>query len=284
MIITKVFNNNVVSSITNDGQETILFGIGIGFQKRKGDVIDESKIKKSYFLQDVKKKKVYNFLEKVPIEYLELAEVILLEASNRLGRTFSQGVLLSLADHIAFAVQRAEEGWSLPNLIKTEIIVMYPVEYELGNWAVNYINEQLHITLDDEEKGYIAVHIVNATSQDVQHKASELLNFIHDIVHIIERHFGIKLEENVDNLNYTRLVTHLKFFILRIMNQMKEQSTEDLDQMLKRINEDVFGEDKEIESCLDEISTLIEKEFNYTISENEKVFLTIHIVRLLNNL
>lgn len=44
MKIDKVMNNNVVSSIDEDGQEIIVVGTGIGFQGKEGKVVDEKKM------------------------------------------------------------------------------------------------------------------------------------------------------------------------------------------------------------------------------------------------
>ena len=46
MKIDKVMNNNVVSSIDEDGQEIIVVGTGIGFQGKEGKAVDEKKIQK----------------------------------------------------------------------------------------------------------------------------------------------------------------------------------------------------------------------------------------------
>lgn len=48
MKIDKVMNNNVVSSIDEDGQEIIVVGTGIGFQGKEGKVVDEKKIQKIF--------------------------------------------------------------------------------------------------------------------------------------------------------------------------------------------------------------------------------------------
>lgn len=44
MKITKVINNNVVSSIDEAGNEVILMGTGLRFKGKEGKVIDDSKI------------------------------------------------------------------------------------------------------------------------------------------------------------------------------------------------------------------------------------------------
>ena len=65
MKIDKVMNNNVVSSIDEDGQEIIVVGTGIGFQGKEGKVVDEKKIQKifrsvSYTHLDVYKRQITN--------------------------------------------------------------------------------------------------------------------------------------------------------------------------------------------------------------------------------
>ncbi|MGC4440847.1 CAT RNA binding domain-containing protein, partial [Streptococcus suis] len=44
MKIEKVYNNNVVQAKSSSGDEIILMGAGLGFQKRAGDELDESRI------------------------------------------------------------------------------------------------------------------------------------------------------------------------------------------------------------------------------------------------
>ncbi|MDX5618767.1 CAT RNA binding domain-containing protein, partial [Clostridioides difficile] len=48
MVIKKVFNNNVVFAIDNSGQEVILMGKGIGFNKFTKDLVEIDKIEKKF--------------------------------------------------------------------------------------------------------------------------------------------------------------------------------------------------------------------------------------------
>lgn len=50
MNIKKIFNNNVVVSFLEDGIEIIVIGVGVGFKKKVGDLIDENLIFKKYFV------------------------------------------------------------------------------------------------------------------------------------------------------------------------------------------------------------------------------------------
>ena len=50
MRVVKIFNNNALSTVTNDRKEAILLGLGIGFNKRPGDKVNEDKIEKIYYV------------------------------------------------------------------------------------------------------------------------------------------------------------------------------------------------------------------------------------------
>ena len=43
MKILKVINNNVVSACDDKGKEIVVMGKGLGFGKKNGDILDESK-------------------------------------------------------------------------------------------------------------------------------------------------------------------------------------------------------------------------------------------------
>ena len=83
MRVLKVFNNNVVSIITEDKREGIVTGAGVGFAKKPGDLVNESKVTQSFFIQNEKKKRFYSFLERTPIEYFEISEEIFCYAEKK---------------------------------------------------------------------------------------------------------------------------------------------------------------------------------------------------------
>ena len=48
MIVDRVINNNIVSTIDDEGAELILMGRGLGFGTKSGNDIDESKVEKIF--------------------------------------------------------------------------------------------------------------------------------------------------------------------------------------------------------------------------------------------
>lgn len=49
--IIKIFNNNSIAALSDELGDIILTGSGIGFQKKIGDLVDESHIEKTYILK-----------------------------------------------------------------------------------------------------------------------------------------------------------------------------------------------------------------------------------------
>ena len=132
MRIIKIYNNNIASALSDDYGEIIVTGSGIGFQKRAGDLLDESKIEKTYLFQDKSKNRLNQMIAEVPIEYLEIADAIIKKASKELKTEFSDELFIAITDHISFAIRRLKENIILPNLLMNEIKTLYREENRLS--------------------------------------------------------------------------------------------------------------------------------------------------------
>ncbi|MBQ6845463.1 MAG: CAT RNA binding domain-containing protein, partial [Agathobacter sp.] len=73
--IQKILNNNVVQILDDAGKEIIIMGRGIAFKKKVGDFVEEDKIDKRFYLADQKQyERFMQFLDVIPLEYIELAD------------------------------------------------------------------------------------------------------------------------------------------------------------------------------------------------------------------
>ncbi|MGW8263195.1 CAT RNA binding domain-containing protein, partial [Bacillus sp. LR--39] len=106
MKIAKVINNNVISVLNEQGQELVVMGRGIAFQKKPGEAVDESRIEKIFRLdnKDVSER-FKTLLDKIPIEFMEMSEEIISYAKLKLGKKLNDSIYVSLTDHIHFAVE-----------------------------------------------------------------------------------------------------------------------------------------------------------------------------------
>lgn len=110
MLVYQVFNNNIVLTYI-EGKEVIILGTGIGFRKKKGDLIDESKIQKKFVLEDKQQSheiaSVFGMLSK---EETEIILDIINDAISRMNLKISDSIYLSLADHIHYVIERAQSN------------------------------------------------------------------------------------------------------------------------------------------------------------------------------
>ena len=105
--IKKVLNNNVVFSKNKDGKDIILTGLGLGFQKKKGELVDENKIEHIFKIEsDDINTKLSALLEQIPIDYFYIADGIKKLAENNLNKELSDNIYVTLCDHIYYAVER----------------------------------------------------------------------------------------------------------------------------------------------------------------------------------
>ena len=272
MKITKIFNNNIVAATTPEKKEAIITGNGVGFGVKIGDVLNESKISKCYIMKNVKKDRLYQVLESTPVLYLEIAEAIVDRAKQTLAKDVNDSVLAGLTDHINFAIERHKQGNYLPNLIQPEIKLLYPKEFEVGKWAVRYIHAKTGVRLTNDEAGYIAIHILNATTQ-VDEDIGHLLTFIKDVTDVVEEVFMITL--NKESFDYYRISAHLRFFYQR-MNQ-KQQELQDVEDMYQLL----LQKHKKMARFIKTLDEMLWEDYDYTCNMSEHVYLMMHILRIL---
>lgn len=138
MLIKKILNNNVVITINDDHEEIIVMGKGIAYGKRNGDLIDISKVNKTFELSlKDEQKKMLNMLKDIPIEYMDTSDQIIQKAKKELKVGIDDSLYITLTDHIHTSIERYKEGVILKNQLLMEIKSFYRKEFELGMWATS---------------------------------------------------------------------------------------------------------------------------------------------------
>ena len=163
MKIEKILNNNVVVSINDKGQEVIIMGRGLAFQKKIGAEINEGNIEKIFTItnKDITDK-FQQLLQEIPSEYMLLSEKIITYAKSELGKKLNESIFISLTDHINSTIDRYKNGIQLKNALLWDIKRLYKDEFCIGVEALKMIKEDLNIELPEDEAAFIALHIVNA--------------------------------------------------------------------------------------------------------------------------
>ncbi len=166
MIIEKVYNNNVIQVKDESGQELIVMGRGLGFQKKVGDMIDQTKIEKVFTLQSEQTSSdLSDLYEQLPDKELNLFVYLIDRAEKALQLTFDSHLHLSLTDHLHFMVVRVRQGVSISNPLAWEVRKFYPKEYQVSKDMIARLSEELKLSIPDDEASSIALHFINAQSE-----------------------------------------------------------------------------------------------------------------------
>lgn len=275
MIIKKIFNNNAVVAKDSDNNEIVVMGCGIAFRKSAGEELDESKVEKTFILKEKEASEKFKLLlEDVPAEQVSLCYDIVEYAKNMLESELNDYIYVTLTDHISNALKLYKDGFNRPNALIWEIKKFYPKEFSIGIKAIEFIKNEINVALPEDEAGNIALHLINAqlnSSFNNVEDVAKQTKMVRDILNIVKYTYNIALDEN--SLSYERFVTHLRFFFKRLNSKEKIESEND-DFLLGQVKIKY----EEAYNCMLKIEKYLEKK----LTDEEKLYLTLHIQRITN--
>ncbi|MGT2636675.1 PRD domain-containing protein [Streptococcus ratti] len=243
MKIDKVFNNNVVQVLGEKNEEIIVMGKGLGFQKKPGDEVKQELIEKRFILQDTD---MAGELSRVYVDLdsdeIKLVLDIIHQGQDVLEQTFDISLYIALADHLHYTIERTKEGLVLQNPLSWEVRKFYPREFQLGREAIKYIKEKLGIELADDEAASIALHFGQITDEE--------------------------------SVGYNRFVTHVQYFAQRVANGLVQGKNDAF------LYEQVKENYPQAFACTEKIKSYVASSYDFPMSRDEQVYLTIHIQRL----
>jgi len=274
MRIIRIINNNVVSCKDEENKEIVVMGSGIGFQRKLGDKIEEQKIEKKFLLFTDGQMEQWKVLaERIPYSYIKTTNEIISYARASLHKKLNDSIYITLADHLNFAIERQKEGLIFQNKLLWEIKRFYNHEFMIGIEALSIVKYNLGVQLSEDEAGFIALHIITAEMDTDIEWSMTMTTIIQGILNIIKFYYGIILDE--DTINYERFVTHLKFFIQRaIGKKFYETGDSEFYEMVKSQYQDEYA-------CAEKISSYISDKMDYQVTQEELIYLTIHIRRVI---
>ncbi len=272
MIIKKIFNNNVVLAKDKGKDEIIAMGCGLAFKKRPGDILDKDLIEKTFILKETNTSNRFkSLLENVPMEQVEVCSNIIEYAKDNLDTKLNDYIYVTLTDHINHSIKLYDEGINKPNLLVWEVKKFYNKEYKIGLKALDIIEKSLGKKLPEDEASNIALHIINAqinSSEKNNFDAVNVAKIIQGIMTIIRYTYSIEIDE--DSLNYDRFITHLRFFLKRLKDNNMMKSEDDF--LLEQVKEKY----KKAYECMLKIEQFLGED----LSNDEKLYLTVHIQRV----
>lgn len=273
MKIKKFLNNNVVL-LKKGSNEIIGFSTGISFKKKTGDDVEESDFEKIFVLDTHAMLEHFSYqLSKCDPKYVKLVTQIVEYAKQNYHLRVNDYIYLTLLDHIDFTVRRLRENMVFKSPLQYEVRRFYPDEYAIGVYEVQLLERELDLEIPTEEAISIALHFVNiqSTKRDMT-VTNKITKFIEDVLTIVRYEYTQSFDEN--SFHFSRFVTHLHYFAQNVINHtMPSYEQTDLFEQVEKMYPKAFH-------CVGKIKIYIKNTYNITISENEEIYLTLHIQKL----
>ena len=277
MRIKKVINNNILCTIDNKGNEMIVTGRGIGYKRKVGEFVDTAQVEKVYRMAEKSdQRKLRELVSQVPLEHLSLTEELVEYIHSQINQPLNENLLINLADHISFAIQRKEQGIGFDNPLDSAVKCYYPTEHRLGRHCLRTIEERCGIALNQGEATFIALHIVNAALNSSMSEMRDLTRLLDGCIQVTEFYYRRKFDR--DSLDFNRFSVHLRYLVQRLYQDrpLQERTTES-DLLFREL---IRRNCREHYECAKRIALYIESNFEKSVPEEEKIYLTIHLKRL----
>ncbi|QOV18139.1 PRD domain-containing protein [Blautia liquoris] len=275
--IVKVINNNVLTILDNEGNETVVMGKGIGFRKKPGDLIPYDSIKKTFSLRQKEiNSKFQQLVTVLPSEHIILSEKIIQMVYSVTGWKLNDNIYITLTDHISGAIRRYEQNIELDNALLWDIRQLYPEEYLVAQQALDIIEEECKIRFSDDEAAYIALHFVNAriNTDENMELVHQVTKIIREISSIIKYYFHI--EQNLESEEDYPLINQIRILASQILQSAKH---EDMHEELYQVIEEYYSK---INPCAKKIKKFLADQYSYEISGEEMLSLVLSISQFLS--
>ncbi|WP_313581295.1 PRD domain-containing protein [Lacrimispora sp.] len=272
MYVEKRINNNVLLA-SEDGQQMVLVGKGIGFQAYPGNKIDKSRIEKTFYPTN---NMTFTQMAALmtgcgPNELRAVFKIV-----NMAKETFKElndNMFFSLLDHLSFALKRREIQMDIVNPLEWEIKKFYSREYQMGIKALEIIKADLGTQLPDSEAAFFALHIVNAQIDSVTgEEIFGITEMTNSILKLVKYFYQCEFDE--DSVFFNRFITHVRYYLMRRLKGEEVAPTE------REIIESVRKADSQAYECANKIAQYIYERQRWETSETEKMYLMLHIINL----
>lgn len=270
-IVDKVLNNNVLIALKNN-KEVVLIGKGIGFNKKAGHTIsdqDLNKIEKMFELKTEQEQERYKDLMSLTDDHVIATVIEIVEFIDR--RTDGQmddKIIVSLTDHIIFALKRYKDDIFVANPFLKETEALYQREFLIAEQVVQMLNDRLQVNFPRTEVGFIALHIHSSVNNHSLRDMNMMAEVITKAIHMIEQDLKVNIDK--DSIAYSRFVRHISFAVQRVMADERMPEQKKLENLLK----------VQYPMCYNtavKIVKMMQTHLNKPVYESELVYLTMHI-------
>ncbi len=266
----KKINNNVALCVDSKGNELIALGKGIGFPKMPYELTDLKQIRKTYYDIDPL---FYDLFNHISESIFDLSSQLIEQARDRLGYSFNNNAIFSLADHINFAIERKKKNMEINFTFSYDVKCLYPREMEIGELALKMVKERLNVSLPTSEAISIALHFINEEGVELLPNRTQSIEDMLDIItKVVEQHLNIRIDR--DSFDYYRFSSHIRYFLKRI-TEGKPLADKD-EALFKHICSDY----PTVYECALKLVQVIPGTDKAICTQQEILYLMLHILRL----
>lgn len=275
MRLVKKINNNVALGIDDSGRDVVVFGKGVGFKHMPYDVGATDEVQRVFY--DVSRSMagtIAGLDDRVLLASSDIVDLAKMELECKLN----PNLVVTLADHIQFAIERRKEHIDVTNPLANEVAFVYPNELRIAKTGVAMVNARVEdAELPESEACAIALHLVNgemggagdASSIDLVMESARIMK---KVTSIIEEELSVTLDRN--SYAYNRFVAHFRYLVARLARNESEQTKNSslFDQAAKDF--------PDIYSCVVKIQEYLQTEYGWSCTNEELLYLMMHVNRL----
>lgn len=272
MKLLKKINNNFAIGIDMNGEEIIINGCGIGFEKMPCEFTDLKRIERTFYNISIPYRSV---IKDIPENVIDITSKLMNLIESQITQNLNPNLFFILADHINFSFTRKKEGIQIDMPIMYDFEQYYPKEMHLGYQALELIKKYTGIKLDKNEAFGIAMNIINAEIE-IEEDGEKLNSkkMISEVTDIIAQTLNMDIKRS--GFCYLRYETHMYYLILRLREKKQ----------LKKVNDKIYDSmiaayPKEWKSVY-AVNEYFADKMNVCLEKEEMMYIVMHINRLIN--
>ncbi|MGT2963633.1 PRD domain-containing protein [Streptococcus acidominimus] len=274
--IVQPLNNNAALVKNEQGEQSVVMGMGVAFQKKKGDLVHAQKIEKVFSLKSSESKDhFFMLLKDVPLDFITVTYQVIDQLSQQYDYPIQDYIYVTLTTHIYCAykavLDQTYQESKLPNMLQD-----YPIEYQIATEALAIFRQKILHDFPEDETGRIALHFINAKGKKTEDPILKV-ETMQMVLSLVERELAANgiLRTKENSKFYDRLMVHLTYFIR--YSDKEHSGSSSLDQMAATMQL-AYPKAYELGS---RIHYMIANELGISPNEGEKMYIVLHVQRLL---
>lgn len=214
-------------------------------------------------------------LKDVPLDFITTTYEVIDTLSKKYAYPVQEYIYVTLTDHIFCSYQAVQQG-RYKHSDLPDASAMHPIPYKIAKEAIEIFRNRLLDQFPDDEVNRIAYHFINAQGE-VIHEQDPDVQDRQAILKAVEEKLaqnGLKRKEENSHF-YDRFMIHLNYFLDSLDKGREDpEGLSEMEQLIQLSYPKAY-------EISHQIYQTIAEQTGAKISPNEKVYLALHIQRLL---